>query len=226
MKPQSTARSGAEAPAAFQKMSKSLVEAGIPDPMSPWQIAGFVAGLICGLGPAPELAFDTEEDPEQILALDCLDELSRRVEEHDAPVPAEDLLDGVDGKNLVAQMVALVAATEAQLSQQAGHPELAFAEAAAATQNPAMADVPAARAYARGLLRGLVMSAEDEETLSGEAYGEPLSLIFILTEDDLGADFGSAAEVAEARQAVATALPGLVAQLWTLSHNEEDGEED
>jgi hypothetical protein len=225
MKPSSSPRAGSEAPAPFQKLAKTLVGAGIPDPMSPWQIAGFAAGLVCGLGPAPELAFDKEEDPDQILALDCLDELSRRIEEHDAPVPPEDLLDGADGKDLSAQLVALVAAAESQMSAQAGHPELAFAAAAATAQNPALADVPAARAYARGLLRGLVMSVEDEEALSGENYGEPLSLIFILTEDDLGADFGSAAEVAEARQAVAMALPGLVAQLWTISHNEDgDGE--
>ena len=227
MTPQSSSRGpAAEAPIACQKLAKALVAAGIPDPMSPWQIAGFVAGLICGLGPAPELAFDPEEDPDQILALDCLDELSRRIEEHDAPLAAEDLLDGSDGKNLVGQLLALVTSLAAQLGPQAGHPELAFAEAAASAQNPTLVDLPAARAYARGLLRGLVMSLEDEEALSDELYGEPLSLVFILTEDDVGPEFGSAAELAEARQAVATALPGLVAKLWAISHEDAEDSDD
>ena len=190
--------------------------------MSPWQIAGFITGLVAGLGPAPELAFSTEEDPDQILALDCLDELSRRIEEHEAPVNAEALQDGPDGPALIQQIRQLVDLQETQLIQQTGHPELAFATVAADAQDPSLADVPAARAYARGLLRGLVMSIEDEEALSGELYGEALSLVFILTEDDLGSEFGSVAEIAEARQAVATALPGLVAQLWTISHNDEE----
>jgi hypothetical protein len=215
-------QAAAEAPAQFREIQKKLQAAKVPDPMSPWQIAGFIAGLICSLGPAPELAFDTEEDPDQILAMDCLDELSRRIEENDSPLAPEDLIESPEGQALVARLVQVVAETEAQLSAQAGHPVLAFAEAAAEAQDPSLADVPAARAYAKGLVRGLVMGVEDEDDMAGDHFGEALSLIFILTEEDLGEDFGSPAEVAEARQAVAAALPGLVAQLWTISHSDEE----
>jgi hypothetical protein len=211
------------APSAYAELGRQLLAAGIAEPMAAWQMAGFTAGLICALGPAPELAFDPDEDPDRILAMDCLDELSRQVEDSEAAVAAEDLAESAAGKAALELFVGLVAETEAGLLAQGGHPVLAFAEAAAEAQDPALADVPAARAYARGLLRGLVMGVEDEDGLAAEHYGEALSLIFILTEDDLGPDFGSPAELAEARQSVAAALPGLVARLWTISHN--DGEE-
>lgn len=201
-----------------------LFGAIVPAPMSPWQIQGFVTGLICGLGPAPEEAFNTEEDPDGVLLLDCLDELSRKIEDDDSLVSAEDIAAHISGPEIAKKLVSAIADVEQLLAQNNGEPELAFSAAAVSAQNPALADVPAARAFARGLVRGLVMSIEDEEELSDDKYGEALSLVFILTEDDLGPDFGSASEVAEARQAVAAALPGLVSQLWNISH--EESEED
>ena len=217
----SNRKSGVDAPHSAAEISR-LMGTLVPEPMSPWQVHGFVAGLICGLGSAPEAAFAPEEDPEGFLMLDSLDELSRKIEEADCPIAPEAIAAHASGPSIAKKLIAAVAETEYSLAQNNGEPELAFAEAAITSQNPAQADVPSARAYARGLLRGLVMSIEAEEELSAEKYGEALSLLFILTEDDLGADFGSATEVAEARQAVTAALPGLVAQLWNISHSETD----
>jgi len=195
---------------AIRSLSKSFADL-VPSPMQPWQLAGFIDGLVCGLGPAPDEAFSLDEDPEQGLFLDCVDEISRDAENEDSPVPAEDIVNSANGPVLKTTLVSLVRNAETQLSSNDGHPELPFAET----------DIPAARAYSQGLLRGLVMSIEDEEELSDERYGEVLGLVFILTEDDLGSEFGSPAEVREARQSVIAALPGLVSQLWFLSHEEE-----
>lgn len=225
MNAKNSPKKNAEAPRPAQELSRLAAAAGAPAPMSPWQAQGFAYGLACGLGELPAEAFSAAEDPDGELFLDCLDELSRKNEDEDCPVPAEDLAEGPSGPELRRRLAELVGAADRDLARPAGQPDFAFAAAAAEAQDPALADMPSARAFARGLLRGFVMGQDDEEGLADEAYGEALSLIFILTEEDLGPDFGSPAEIAETRQAVAMALPGLTAQLWRISRGEAADEE-
>lgn len=167
--------------------------------MGPWQTLGFLAGCACAGLTTPEPGDDDG------LAMDLLDEMAR-MDGDDEPKgfddgPPQACLDAMEGDvtAFFARVCAAVEAEEGGIDPGLGGNT---------------SRLPEAREYARGILRGIPFVIEDDDLLEEEAWSEPLGLLFILAEEDLGPGFGSAKELHEARVSVLGNLPGITSAIY------------
>lgn len=175
--------------------------------MPPWQICGFLVGLVCA-------GADHDEDQEALVE-DILDEAARAAE-GDEPAGFHG---GPPGECLAAlgtMVQELLGQTRRLLDAEDGDLELPFSESAAhqGEVNLKPTDLLAARQFAAGLLRGVPFGVADPEELEDESWGEPLGLLYILSEDDPDPDFGNMDEISQARAAVCLGLPGIIQRLY------------
>ncbi len=184
----------------------------LDSPMEAWQIYGFFCGCVAGGVTIDEL----QGEDLDFLALDLLDELARRNED-DEPEgyeegPVEDHL--VLFSKTILEVFKKI---EEMLDANSGEPELPFVEAVSQEPPLTRETLEDAKQFATGLLRGVVFGVDDEDALKDDDLGEPLGLLFILTEDDPDPDFGSVEEINQARTAVAAGLLGICSRIYKLN---------
>lgn len=175
--------------------------------MGPWQILGFFAGCTCG---GIEVA---DADTNEWLAADLLDEIAR-LEDDDEPRGFEEGPPAACIERLAGAALELFGQVAQVLAEEEGALDPGFAATLEKTGGKDASALAQAREYCRGLLRGIPFAVEDEEELEEEQWSEPVGLLFVLAEDDLGPGFGSVEELRQARISVASNLAGLTAQLY------------
>ena len=173
--------------------------------MTNWQVTGFSIGV------ATSLAFDADDwkDFDKDVLLDFVDEVLHFDEEQwddDRDTISDELIDSAQGSEIREKATKLMVLVAAQLEMDSGRLSQDFI--------PSKKNKAALKEFASGLIRGFVFGIEEESELESGPWGEALSLLFILSEQDVDPDFGSAQERGEARNAVVDAIPGLVADLW------------
>lgn len=195
-------------PAQASTLTRAINRAGpkVSKIMTNWQLTGFSVGV------AASLAFDSDDwrDFDPNVLLDFLDEALHADEEDwddDKDTVSDELIESDHGPEIRDAATALMLGISLQLEENEGQPSLGLI--------PSKKNKEALREFAQGLVRGLVFGVEDEAELESGPWGEAFSLLFILSEQDRDPDFGNTQELGEARAAVADAIPGLVAEIWS-----------